>query len=435
MVHGRKNIYFAEPLVLHHESKTRGYDDTPAKMKLVREEARITWSYHRDLLWRDPYYSPNLSMESVYELAFAPRRRPAWIDSNASSRRPRVMMLSSTYARDAAVSAVIAQQVRALHARGYDVVIGGHLGQDDFEYADCRKVDVRDPRSVATVAAETGIDVIVAHTQPFYEVASWTGNVPPVIAYDYGAPPANLFADAAERQDAIDRKALSLSVCAKVFAISDAVAQEAATTPDGVISYGNEHMERWDQGARNRRVRIRRKNGWSDRFVILNVCDLHAVERHRNAIDRYVEMYEALQILDPVLAARTVLVLCGRGNVDDVADLTARGVSVFANVSDEEMLDLYAGADIYANFSRWEGYSLEIGQALAMGLPVVASDIPAYRALGVESTDDPVAAAMMVREQLKCNPERSPKIVTWKEPLEAFVAEIDKVVHEGVTAG
>ncbi|HEM7877825.1 TPA: glycosyltransferase [Burkholderia contaminans] len=433
LARGRRNIYFAEALVTHHESKTRGYDDKPEKVKLLRKEARIAWSLHRDRLWRDPYYSPNLSMELTYKLAFAPRRRPVWSDI-MTSHRPRVMMLSSTHARGHGVAVVVELQVRALQAGGYDVVIAGFLGANDFEYAGCRKVDVRDPRSAATIAVEMGIDVIVAHTPPFFDVARWTGNVPPVIAYDYGEPPPNLFPDADARQDILDQKALSLGICAKVFAISNAVAQEAVTPPDGVIPLGNEHLGQWDQESNSRRSRIRRKNNWDDKFVILNVCRFHAAERLYKGVDRYIEMYEALQLLNPILAARTVLVLCGKGDADDIAEMTARGVCVHGNVSDEEMVDLYAGADLYANFSRWEGYNLGIGQALAMGLPVIASDIPAHRAFAVDVTGDPMAAAIIAQDYLNGGRERNPRIWAWKEPLESFVNEVDKVVKASTAA-
>ncbi|WP_333984776.1 glycosyltransferase [Burkholderia orbicola] len=431
LAHGRRNIYFAEALVTHHESKTRGYDDKPEKVKLLRKEARIAWSLHRDRLWRDPYYSPNLSMESTYKLAFAPRRRPAWSDITAS-HRPRVMMLSSTHARGHGVAVVVELQVRALLAGGYDVIIAGFLGANDFEYTGCQKVDVRDPRSAATIAVEMGVDVIVAHTPPFFDVARWTGNVPPVIAYDYGEPPPYLFPDAEARQDILDQKALSLGICAKVFAISNAVAQEAVTPPDGVIPLGNEHLGQWNQDSNSRRARIRRKNNWDDKFVILNVCRFHAAERLYKGVDRYIEMYEMLQLLDPILAARTVLVLCGKGDADDIAQMTAHGVCVHANVSDEEMVDLYAGADLYANFSRWEGYNLGIGQALAMGLPVIASDIPAHRAFAVDVTDDPVAAATIAKNYLNGVRERNPRIWTWEEPLASFVNEVDKIMQANV---
>jgi hypothetical protein len=62
-----------------------------------------------------------------------------------------------------------------------------------------------------------------------------------------------------------------------------------------------------------------------------------------------------------------------------------------ADIKDERLIELYCAADVYISLSRWEGYNLGIGQALAMGLPVIASDIPAHRAFEVFVSDSQFA--------------------------------------------
>lgn len=422
---GRRNVYVAEPLVIHHESKTRGYDDKPEKIQLLRKEARYTWGRHDALLRNDPWYSPNLSLESPYGLACAARRQPSW---HGLVKRPRrVMMLSSTHARGHGVAVVVDLQVRALLERGYEVIIGGALGEKDFEYANCRKIEIHDPRSAATLAMELDVDVIVAHTPPYFDVARWTGAYPPVIAYDYGEPPPKYFPDAVVRQEVMDQKALSLSICTKVFAISNAVAQDSVEPPDGVIPLGNGHLGRWDAAAEQRRERARRLRGWEDRVVVLNVCRFHTGERFYKGVDQYCAMRRSLEAVDPVIAARAVFVLCGKGDESDVAEMRANGLHVIPNVSDEEMAEIYAAADVYANFSRWEGYNLGIGQALAMGLPVIASDIPAHRAFGVAVTNDASEAALFLREQVQRPGVRVPTVWEWDRSLAMFVDEIDAI--------
>jgi len=420
---GRRNIYVAEPLVIHHESKTRGYDDKPEKIQLLRKEARYAWGRHDALLRNDPWYSPNLSLESPYGLACAARRQPSW---HGLVKRPRrVMMLSSTHARGHGVAVVVDLQVRALLERGYEVIIGGALGEKDFEYANCRKIEIPDPRSAATLAMELDVDVIVAHTPPYFDVARWTGAYPPVIAYDYGEPPPKYFPDAVARQEVMDQKALSLGICTKVLAISNAVAQDSDEPPDGVIPLGNGHLGRWDTAAEQRRERVRRLRGWEDQFVVLNVCRFHTGERFYKGVDQYCAMRQSLEVVDPVIAARTVFVLCGKGDESDVAEMRANGLHVIPNVSDEEMAEIYAAADVYANFSRWEGYNLGIGQALAMGLPVIASDIPAHRAFGVAVTNDASEAALFLREQVQRPVERVPTVWEWDRSLTLFIDEVD----------
>ena len=422
---GRRNIYVADCVLIHHESKTRGFDTTPQKIEIARSEALLTWRFHSALMRDDPCYSPNLSLESPYELAFAPRRRALW-------RRPvaaplKVMMLSSTYARGHGVAVVIDLQVRALRERGHEVILAGTKSSRDFTYDDMAVMEVSDSRSAATLGADLQVDVIVVHTPPFFGVARWTGSYPPVLAYDYGEPPADFFPDAAVRREILAEKNLSLRMCTKVFTISEAIADESLVPPDGVIPLGNSHLGTWAPVFAEQREAVRRNRGWDSHFVILNVCRFHAGERSYKGIDQYAEVLSVLKSVDPELAANCVFVLCGKGDAQDVAEVQLQGLTAIANVSDEELIELYAAADMYMNFSRWEGYNLGIGQALAMGLPVIASDIPAHRAFGITVKDNPVSAAFSLRDQLRNPTERIPRLWTWDEPLRLFTEMVERM--------
>ena len=91
------------------------------------------------------------------------------------------------------------------------------------------------------------------------------------------------------------------------------------------------------------------------------------------------------------------------------------------------MTDLYCAADAYANFSKWEGYNLGIGQALAMGLPTLASDIPAHRAFGSDVTNsEQVAAEWLVRTAAQ-SVTRTPRIWSWEKPLSQLILEVDSI--------
>ncbi|MDQ3856335.1 MAG: glycosyltransferase family 4 protein [Chloroflexota bacterium] len=59
-------------------------------------------------------------------------------------------------------------------------------------------------------------------------------------------------------------------------------------------------------------------------------------------------------------------------------DLAGR-VRVLGSVSDEELASWYATARVFAALSMHESFGLTVAEALAAGLPVVASDIPAHR--------------------------------------------------------
>ena len=427
---GLRNVYVSDPLLIHHESKSRGFDDTPEKLALQQAEARRTWGIHAELMRDDPFYSPNLSLWKPYELAFAPRRRAAWDDR--SNRPLRVMMLSVTHAVGHGVPVVLALQAEALVKHGYEVIIAGPRSSNDFPYPGCSRLELHDPLVAATLAADLSVDLIIAHTPPFFSVAKWTGAYPPVIAYDYGEPPPEWFPDEVQRRAVLADKDLSLTMATAVYAISNAIAEESRTTVHGVIPLGNAHLGQWNEASSLRRKKVRAERGWGDRFVVLNVCRFHSGERFYKGVDAFVEVRNAAQKLNPDSFDRMLFVLCGKGSKEDVIAMTEKGLVVLANVTDEEMTDLYTVADAYANFSQWEGYNLGIGQALAMGLPTIASDIPAHRAFGIDVTNDVDMAAEWVLQRVGRIEERIPRIWGWDKPLSQLIEIVETVSAENL---
>lgn len=71
---GLRNIYTPFASLFHHESATRGYEDTPEKMARFQQEVRYMWSRWPALMARDPAYSPNLTLDHEdFGLAWPPR--------------------------------------------------------------------------------------------------------------------------------------------------------------------------------------------------------------------------------------------------------------------------------------------------------------------------------------------------------------------------
>ncbi len=419
------NVYVAEPLLIHHESKSRGYDDTPEKKSLNREETAKAWAKYPSVMRSDPFYSPNLSLFKPYELSFAPRRRAVWDDPKG--RPLRVMLLSVTHAIGHGVPVVLSLQAEALVRRGHNVIVAGPRSANDFPYPDCARLEVHDPIDAAVFAAVLSVDVVVVHTMPFFNITKWTGGHPAVICYDHGEPPSDWFPDAELRKAALVEKDLSLMMATAVYAISDAIAAESRVPVTGVIPEGNTHLGQWNEGAKERRNRVRRERGWNDHFVVLNVCRFHADERIYKGVDTFASVFDACKSVNHDQSKKLIFVLCGKGTSDDVAEMTRCGLFVQANVSNDEMLDLYCAADAYANFSKWEGYNLGIAQALAMGLPTIASNIPAHWAFGIHVSDDVDDAANWVLQTARKNEPREPRVWAWDKPLAQLIEVIENV--------
>jgi hypothetical protein len=78
---GLRNLWTPFATLIHHESRTRGPENTPRKRARFRAERDLMLERWGEALLRDPAYSPNLTLESEdFSLAFPPRVRPPWRD-------------------------------------------------------------------------------------------------------------------------------------------------------------------------------------------------------------------------------------------------------------------------------------------------------------------------------------------------------------------
>ena len=74
---GYRNLYTPYAELYHHESASRGYEDTPEKMQRFQREADILRARWMPVLMSDPYYNPNLTLSGdPFTLAWPPRVEP-----------------------------------------------------------------------------------------------------------------------------------------------------------------------------------------------------------------------------------------------------------------------------------------------------------------------------------------------------------------------
>ena len=59
---GDRNLYLSHVLLYLHESKSRGFEDTPEKLHRYMEEVKLMRQRWRKFIDRDPCYNPNLSL-------------------------------------------------------------------------------------------------------------------------------------------------------------------------------------------------------------------------------------------------------------------------------------------------------------------------------------------------------------------------------------
>jgi len=430
LAHGYRNLYIGSPLIIHHESKSRGYDIQPEQRATLRLEALRARTKYPQLYRDDPYYNPNFSLDSTYQLAEPPRAVRPWVRARRLTEARRcILMLSSTHQVGHGVAVVVEKQARHLAELGHRVIIGGPRSDNDFAYEGCDRVVLSDAVDAAKYAFECRADVVMMHTPPFFATARWLGPEQTKIAYDYGEPDPDLFPDAEDRRGVLADKQFSMALADARYAISEAVRAESGFDDMGVITLGNSHLATWGKEHAVARDRVRTRNGWTDKLVVFNVCRFHSAERNYKGVEAYSALLQVMRTFEPSLSDKIVFVLCGKADKQDILEMEASGLEVFANVTDAELIELYAAADVYINLSKWEGYNLGIGQALAMGLPTLASDIPAHRAFEITTSDDVVEQISFLNEHVallasSTPPERQPRIWSWDAPLAQLAALI-----------
>jgi GT2 family glycosyltransferase len=86
---GLRNVFTPYAQLLHHESATRGYEDTPEKLARFRKEVAYIWKRWPAIMANDPAYSPNLTLaREDFSLAWPPRVRHAWQPDPATADAP-----------------------------------------------------------------------------------------------------------------------------------------------------------------------------------------------------------------------------------------------------------------------------------------------------------------------------------------------------------
>ncbi|NNE72120.1 MAG: glycosyltransferase, partial [Acidimicrobiales bacterium] len=83
---GYRNIWTPEARLYHHESVSRGAEDTPEKQARFEAEVHVMLDRWGDELLHDPAYNPNLALDAdSFTLARSPRVQPPWPRSGRST--------------------------------------------------------------------------------------------------------------------------------------------------------------------------------------------------------------------------------------------------------------------------------------------------------------------------------------------------------------
>ncbi|TVV72436.1 glycosyltransferase [Sphingomonas solaris] len=362
---GYRNLYVYDVWMRHHESRTRGRDDTPEKLRQFNREARYVCERHRTLCREDPWYSPNLGVDpgDLHAPAFPPRVVRPWQRYLDRHRAPRVLLLSSVLDGGTEIGLTVARQAGYLQARGYEVVVGApfHVLADDPPAAS--GVALRGGRDAAAWAARE-FDAIVVHTPGFADVGRWLGVWPPVLLHYHGEAAeqaAGLAGDEAGREGRL----LALPFLDRALAPSPAVAAELGLDHARPCPPGADRLGVWSAALAPLRAQVRHRRGWTDRIVILVAAsDSTVTPAFRAAMEAW------QRDLDPACSAMVLFTADQRPPRN-----LPGGVTVAPAATAIDRQAILAGADLY-----WHApgalTALDTLEAAALGLKVSAWPSP-----------------------------------------------------------
>ena len=342
----------------------------------------------------------------------------------------KIVILSCVLSRGYGVALVVRIHARHLRRLGYQVVIAGPSTLDDLHFPGCRRELVQNEYQAALLVENLNPLLTIVHTPPFFNLSKLLSTHHKLLAIDHGEPPPNLFTNSSSRFSVLKQKQVALSAAHRVYAISRAVADESTWNVNGIIGLGNTHIPQWTSTMLRSAHEFRAKYGWIDKWVLLSVSRIHQRERSYKGVDQLYELRRWVNILKTSSDKELVFVLCGKGTRSDELELQRQGFTVFRNVDDQLLTDIYAASDIYVSYSQWEGYNLGIAQALAMGLETFASNIPAHRQFKVNLEDDLYISAQSILANLRIPARhRSARRLTWRKALRDLTAAVEEAIH------
>jgi GT2 family glycosyltransferase len=437
--------------VLHLESASRGNDDSPEKQEQTARAADLTRALHPDTTREDPYYNPNLSLESIdAALAFPPRVFRSWRGERAD--RPRIAFLTYRLKKGYGVDIVVAEQIEYFCARGYQVLVLV-LEKDTFfderlrGYVSAgllRVQQVASPSEAAQIATSAGSEIAVAHTPPFFTSLREIPTSTLRVILDYGEPPAELFPDTEVRlRIAQEKRAISQEIDLSV-AISEFIRRDSGLASSEVCWLGNDHLLRRRGNVKALAGRFRAEHGLHAEFLVLNVTRFLEMERRYKGVDAYAEIRDALVRSHPELADRVRFVLAGRCEPADKAWAEGRGLFAVSNLDDDQLLAAYTDANAYVTMSQWEGCNLGLAQALALGIPSMASARGAHVEFPTISTsNDPQVVADWIAQEVArqssagpLTPERSLRRLrtAWSYPWKRSCSQLENLLGAAMQA-
>jgi len=281
-----------------------------------------------------------------------------------------IMFLTQQISMGYGVSVVVHEICNILCKSNYNVYIGSN--QIDYEIHGVKSYIIKpDPDVIKKFAISNKIDIIIAHTSPYFEVLPCLAKQFKCWAWEHGDPTPEFFdQDICERSKIIINKQKNVyPFLNKVIAISEFISHDIGYLNSEVIYNGCDHV-----------IDFGKKTSEDINFSsnspikIGTLMRLGTGEAKYKGNNLFLELCEKLK-KNNVNAEFYVM---GRGTSEDAKLFEEKGYKVFRNASDDERSKYLRELDIFISPSQWEGFNLPVVEAMKSGTLSFVFDIGAH---------------------------------------------------------
>ena len=360
--HGYRNLYVHDAWLRHFESKTRGTDDTPAKVEIYLREARYARKLFPDFFKDDPYYNPNLSLnlDDFYAPAFPPRCRAPWLTQARLKQPRRVLILSKSFVADNVIGVSALAHARYFKDYGDDVLIGSQDEPETIEYlGTVISVRLGGAEDAAIYAVTERVDIVIVHSWPYFSVARLLGHKPvTVLCYGDVISAGLVTREEDQRSARMDRDLSSASY--DIVAATSETAALALNRPDIIVCpAGGDLLGAWTPALLPLRDRVRAARGWAAQLVVLVKTDPSLLGASFADLARLVEPLDHNRVMIGVLS-------------DGDPAASWDGLAFLGqHLSPAVRRELYVAADALLDLTGPEAGHVEAAEASSFGLPVI----------------------------------------------------------------
>ena len=277
-----------------------------------------------------------------------------------------VLFLTYRMKRGFGVDVEVSNLAAELRKKGLNISIG--CMDMDGEYPDSAAFQIAaNAATVRRIARKMGVDIIVAHTSPFFEILPDLAADFRVYALEYGDPTPELMSDCEDRRKTKINKLKNVYPHVHgMMSISRFISTDIGWPSAAVVYLGCDHVpDRGVKKASEYRPEQPLKIG-----ALMRLGKGEA-EYKGNAL--LITLFERLKKQIPV-----DINIMGRGTPADAKDFTAAGYTVLLSKSDDERNDYLRSLDVFVTLSLWEGFNLPLVEAQALGTMSIATDAGAH---------------------------------------------------------